>query len=339
MYITISSQYKTSSPSVKSLVDYLEKENEGKHPDLQEHFFNHTDDKIIPEKVIADIDGNTAKLNKKDARFYSIVVSPSARELKHINNDPAFLRHYTREIMKDYAASFHRDKVITVNDIKYYAKIEHERTFKSFHKELQKNAPYSKKIARLENNIAKINRGELKGNVKRLEQKIERLKEKAPYKLDGKMIREGMKKEGVQTHVHIIVSRKDMNNHHKLSPMESHKASIGKLNEKESKKGFNRDGFFKAAEKRFDKVFKYDRNFAEKYKNRKLLIRNSKLFFSKLSGLPTTKKATAFKILHKSGIHINIPSIPTNKVQLALKAFEKLKKGVKLARDAGSIGV
>jgi len=153
------------------------------------------------------------------------------------------------------------------------------------------------------------------------------------------MIKEGMKKQGVQTHVHIIVSRKDMNNHHKLSPMESHKKSKTQLNKKEIKKGFNRDGFFKAAEKRFDKVFAYDRNFVEKYKNKKLFLKNSKLFFSKLTGLPISERAAAFKILHKSGIHINIPSIPTNKVQLALKAFEKLKKGVKLARDAGSIGV
>ena len=107
--------------------------------------------------------GTPKKLKKRDPKFYSIVVSPSDKELKQIHNDPALLRAYTREIMKDYAASFYRNRTITVDDIKYYAKIEHERTFRGFEKKVEENAPYRKQIAKLRNDMAKIRRGELEG--------------------------------------------------------------------------------------------------------------------------------------------------------------------------------
>jgi transposase len=54
-------------------------------------------------------------------------------------------------------------------------------------------------------------------------------------------------------------------------------------------------------------------------------------------GLPKSEKALAFKILAKSGLHI--PSIPTNQVQLALKVFNRLKRGVDIAIKSGSIGI
>src|SRR6056297_3491662 len=129
MYITITPQkigkgFETYHSSVRDYVAYLEKENQEREPEAYEQFFDQKEDRVAPETVIAEIDGNTAKLKKREPKFYSIVVSPSQRELKQINNDPKALRRYTREIMKDYAASFYRDRQITVDDIKYYAKIE-----------------------------------------------------------------------------------------------------------------------------------------------------------------------------------------------------------------------
>ncbi len=68
-----------------------------------------------------------------------------------------------------------------------------------------------------------------------------------------------------------------------------------------------------------------------------MFIKNPKQFFATLVGLPTSEKQMAFKLLHTAGIHI--PNIPTNKVQLAYKAFMKLKKGVGKAINSGSIGI
>lgn len=339
MYIGITAQQTgvNYKGSIQDLVGYLEKENEDREPELQEHFFNQYNDGIDPEEVISEIDGNTYKLKKEDPKFYSMVVSPSPRELEHIDNNPEQLRKYTRELMKDYANSFYRNKEVTVDDIKYYAKIEYERFYSKTDKKIQENQPYATKILELKNDIRKIEQGELKGNMDRLKLKIAKLEQEAPHQLNGKRIVQGTQKEGYQGHIHIIVSRMDRSNTRSLSPGAKNKVCETTLNGKKVKQGFNRDQFYKAAEKRFDKTFTYNRNFVESYRARKLFLNDPKNFFAIMIGLPATEKQVAFKLLHKAGVHI--PTIPTSKAQLAFKAFIKLKKGVDKAISSGSIGI
>lgn len=143
MYIVITPQKlgQSYSNSAADYVAYLEKENEGLEQENQEHFFNQTEDDISPDKVISEIDGNTAKLKKTEPKFYSIVVSPSQRELQKIANNPEALKTYTRELMKEYANSFYREKPVTVDQIKYFAKIEHELTYNVFEKKVLENVP------------------------------------------------------------------------------------------------------------------------------------------------------------------------------------------------------
>lgn len=131
MYIAITRQHLGDNyyGSASDFVNYLEKENEGKAPDDQELFFNQTGNDIDAQRVIAEIDANTAKLSKRDLKFYSIMVGPSQAELNHIGNNPERLKEYTRELMKTYAASFYRDKEVTVNEVLYFAKLERERTY------------------------------------------------------------------------------------------------------------------------------------------------------------------------------------------------------------------
>ncbi|AZQ59857.1 mobilization protein [Maribacter sp. MJ134] len=339
MYIAITPQKlgQSYSNSAADYVTYLEKENEGLEQENQKHFFNQTEDRISPDKVISEIDANTAKLKKTEPKFYSIVVSPSQRELKKIVNNTEALKTYTRELMKDYAKSFYREKLVTVDQIKYFVKIEHERTYRGFEKEVLENAPYRKQIAKLKNNIRKVARGELKGNIKKLEQEIASLRVSAPYQINGQMIVAGMKKEGNQSHIHIIVSRKDVTNTFSLSPGSKYKASEVEMHGKKVQRGFHRDQFFEKAEKTFDRVFGYDRNFVETYTAKKTLIKNPAMFRMLLGNLPTNEKALALKLLSKSGMHI--PAIPTNKVQLALKVFHRLRRGMQRAIESGSIGI
>ncbi|UOY05730.1 DUF5712 family protein [Muricauda sp. SCSIO 64092] len=339
MYIAITKQHQGENfnGSVRDFVKYLEKENEDKSPELQQHFFDQYNDGISAEEVISEIDNNTARLGKKDPKFYSIVVSPSKGELRAIGNDPEKLREYTREIMKDYVACFYRDRKVNVDDIKYYAKIERERTFKGTDKEIRENQPYATKILELKKEVARIERGASKGNIKSIKKEIDRLEEDAPHKIGGKRIVRGMKKEGMQTHVHIIVSRTDAINSYSLSPGAKFKESTTVLNGVPQKQGFHRDKFYQAVEKTFDKKFGYKRNFVETYKARNMLDKDPKRFLAMLAGLPTTEKQVAFKMLFKAGI--NVPTIPTNKVQLAYKALMKFKRGVETAISSGSIGV
>ena len=104
MYITITPQKLGGNYSQSSgdFVGYLEKENEGLEPSEMEHFFNQYDDEISAEKVVEEIDDNTAKLKKTEPKFYSITVSPSKYELNRLQNSSEDLKRYTRELMKDY---------------------------------------------------------------------------------------------------------------------------------------------------------------------------------------------------------------------------------------------
>jgi len=342
MYITITPQKLggSYSQSISDYVDYLEKENQGLKQQDMEHFFNQYGDEIRTKEVIKDIDGNTSKLKKTEPKFYSITISPSKYELKRLENSSKDLKAYTRELMKDYVASFNREingKPITINDIKYYAKIEHQRKFKGTDIQVKENQPYATKILQLKQDIRKIESSKLEVNISKLKHKINQLEKGAPHQQNGKRIVQGMKKEGNQSHIHIIVSRKDASNSVSLSPGSKYKASEVVMNGKKVKRGFDRDSFFANSEKRFDTQFGYKRNYAETYKAKKDFIKNPKLYFSVLMGLPANEKATVFKILGKSGVPMM--NIPTNKVQLTIKAIKRLKKGIDIALKSSSIGI
>lgn len=342
MYITTTPQKLggSYSQSVADYVAYLEKENQGLEQQDMEHFFNQYGEEINAKEVVKEIDGNTAKLKKTEPKFYSITISPSKYELKQLQNNSKDLKAYTRELMKDYVASFNREingKPITINDIKYYAKIEHQRKFKGTDFQVKENQPYATKILQLKQDIRRIENGKLEGDISKLKKRMNQLEKEAPHQQNGKRIVQGMQKEGNQSHIHIIVSRKDASNSVSLSPGSKYKASEVEMNGKKVKRGFNRDSFFANAEKRFDKQFGYKRNYAETYQAKKDFIKNPKLYFSVLSGLPINEKAAAFKILGKLGVPMM--NIPTNQAQLAIKAIKRLKKGVDIAIKSSSIGI
>lgn len=343
MYITITAQKigGTFSKSVADFVNYLEKENQSLETEDTEYFFNQYGDKISAEEVIREIDGNTAKLEKTEPRFYSITVSPSKYELNRLQNSSEDLKKYNRELMKDYVASFNREihgRPVIIDDIKYYARIEHQRNFKGTDIQVRENQPFASKILQLKSDLKKVARDELSGSIARIEREISKLEKAAPHQQGGKRIVQGMPKEGKQSHIHIIVSRKDASNNFSLSPGSKYKASQVELNGKMVKRGFDRDKFFGNAEKTFDKSFGYQRNFVETYMARKEFIRNPRNYFSVLMKLPINEKAMAMKILRESGMPL-VPSIPTNKSQLALKVFNRLRKGLDIAVRSGSIGI
>ncbi|UAB84155.1 mobilization protein [Zunongwangia sp. SCSIO 43204] len=344
MYITISAQ-KTNAGFPKSsgsFVKYLEKENEGLQPDEMEYFFDQSQDRIQPEQVIQEIDHNTAKLKQKEPKFYSITLNPSERELKAIKDAPEALREFTREAMKDYAKAFHREidgRPVNVDDIKYYAKIERHRSFKGHDLQIRENQSFATKILALKNEIRNIEQGRQTGNIKTLNKQINQLEQKAPHQLHGQRIVRGMEKPGFQSHIHIIVSRKDRSNRYSLSPGSKHRASEVELHGKSIKRGFDRNQFFNNAEKSFDRLFNYQRNFAEAYQSRKLLLKEPKSYFLSLQKLPFKEQKLAFSLLQKAGINAPKLHIPKNNLELTLKAIHQLKRGVKRAIEAGSIGI
>jgi len=329
------------SKSSADFVGYLEKENQGLEQQDMEHFFNQYGDEITAEKVIREIDGNTAKLEKHEPRFYSITVSPSKYELRKLQNSSEDLKKYTRELMKDYVASFNREikgRPVIIDDIKYYAKIEHQRTFKGTDFQVKENQPYATKILQLKTEIRNVQEGRSEGNIKRMKKEIAKLERQAPHQQNGKRIVQGMRKDGNQSHIHIIVSRKDASNRFSLSPGSKYKASNVRLNGQTVKRGFDRDEFFKNAEKTFDKTFGYKRNFAETYKARKDFVKNPNLYFAALMKLPANEKALAFKMIAKTGLPI-MPNIPVSQTQIALRVLKRLRRGAEIAIKSSSIGI
>ena len=340
MYLTISPQKLSQnfSQSAGDFVSYLEKENENAPPGQKEMFFNQYEEGITPSLVTREIDGNGGQLKKNEPKYYSITINPSRYELEHIGNNREALVKYTREIMKDYAAAFNREihgRGVTVDDIKYFGKIEYQRTYKGTDRAVKENSPFIKKIAALENQIRKVERGELKGNVRNLNTALKMLKEQTPHKINGKIIEQGMKKEGLQTHIHIIVSRKDRSNTYSLSPGSKYRSSEVMMHGKIVKRGFERDQFFDKAEKTFDNMFKYNRNYVESYEARKTLLKDSGKYFAHLNGMSPAEKRIAFKILGQVGISLPHLNISPNQVSFALK---QIKKALQVGVRSSSIG-
>ena len=192
------------------------------------------------------------------------------------------------------------------------------------------NRPYLKEIARLENNIRKVKSGEITGNIIKLRKELDSLREATPHKLGGKIVEEGMPKHGLQSHIHIIVSRKDASNTYSLSPGSKYRSSEVVMHGKVVKRGFDRDLFFANSEKAFDRMFNYNRNFVESYSARKVFAKNAHEYYTHLKGLSPAEKRIAFSILNQSGVQLPLLNFSPNQVSFALKQIRKvLQAGIR----------
>lgn len=90
--------------SARQATNYLE--GEAKKQGETAVFFNAERADMSGDEAVELIDTNRKGLRKDDAKFYSLVISPSAQELEHIGNDAQKLQHYTARVMQEYAANF-----------------------------------------------------------------------------------------------------------------------------------------------------------------------------------------------------------------------------------------
>ena len=340
MYLTITAQKLTHnySQSSQDFISYLEKENEARAPGQKEMFFTQLRDDVGASQVVREIDSNGGKLKKMEPKYYSITINPSKNELVHIANNSDALKQYTRAIMKEYATAFNREingRPINVNDIKYFAKIEHCRFYKGSDREIKENAPFTKQIAALENQLRQVLRGEITGSITEIEKHLEKLRQEVPHKMNGKIVEQGMQKEGLQTHVHIIVSRKDASNSYSLSPGSKYRSSEVVMHGKIVKRGFERDHFFDKAEKTFDRIFNYPRNYVESYQARKTFIKHPQQYYIHLNTLSVPEKRIAFSLLGQAGLTMPHLNISPNQLSFALK---QLKKALEIGIRSSSIG-
>ena len=245
--------------SSSDLTDYLSKEDKSKLDYITDdslaefkNFYDKDNNELNVFEATEIIDNHSKGLEKSDTKFFMLTINPSDKELDHLknisdkeanntnqNSDDVFnknLMNYTRLVMDEYAKNFGREingKPLNVDDLNYVARIENERTYKY-------NDP--KVIHNKE--VSKTNEGEYFRNSK------------------NEIIKEGMKKDGNNEHIHVIVSRYDASKTLKLSPHAIAKTSNDNhiVNGQNVTIGFSHVDFKINSEKAFDNAFDYDRS-------------------------------------------------------------------------------
>jgi hypothetical protein len=237
MYVKIHSSKKDNNRgSCNALINYLEKENLEKDLLNHEKFFDQKSSDVSFHSVQATIDNNKGKLGKEETKFYMISVNPSKDELRHIG------RKVSGRDIKDISQ-------LTAIELKRY-----EEALKD----------YTRRV--MDEYAKNFNRGLTSENLVYFG-KVEHTRY---HGRDSAEVKEGLykagdRKEGLQTHVHIVVSRMDESKKNRLSPMANAKNSKNIINGKEVQIGFDRMKFVQSCEKSFDTNFDYKRSQQHKF--------------------------------------------------------------------------
>ena len=255
MYVKINKPegHNSNKSGCNNLIEYLQKED---NYELQkaDGFFNLDRNHISGLEAESIIDKNVKNLGKKDSKFFHISINPSQKELRHIvllvshnrvgeafqltpmelQNFNAQLQYYTHNVMDGYAKNFNRG--LEGKDIVYVAKIETTRKYDRFSNEVKHNQE-----------VKKTGNGAYLRNSKDV------------------IITENMYKDGMNYHIHVVVSRKDKTNTIKLSPFANARNAKNKLGGREVQIGFDRKAFVGDTEQRFDHQFNYNRSYKNSF--------------------------------------------------------------------------
>jgi len=209
--------------SCAKLANYLDKEKDTA-------YFSHTEMNIPKDQVVNKIDGNTAQLRRKEDKFYMLSINPSQKELNHLLG-----RKVTKfeDLTKNEIAKLNTKlESYTRNVMNIYAQ--------NFERENVKDGKDLIYFARIENT--------------------------RKYHHYDKEVRNGFKKagdlkEGLNVHVHVIVSRKSMDGRTKLSPNARSRGNSWNLNGTNATRGFNHVQFKIRCINKFNSQFNYASDF------------------------------------------------------------------------------
>lgn len=222
---------------------------------------------------------------------------------------------------------------ITGKDLLYYGKIETERKYSHKDKAVLKNKPILEEIE----NLKSKNNPLLEMKIGKLESQLLRDKN------SNEIIKEGVKKGGMNYHSHVIISRHDntsINPKDKVSMSPNANSKDGVTNNG-AKIGFNRTEFAQSVEKMFDEKFEYERPEREKFANLKKSV--SQDVNQKVKGL--AKGILKKEIMKHTGMNIvKNELMPTQHIKQQLMpipiptSFPKSKldliiKAIKLAKN------
>lgn len=238
MYIKINGTkdyVKGNKQSCSDLVKYLEKENEERDIIEKENFFNQNGNDIDSLTVIQSIDNNKKGLKTDDVKFYMLSVNPSDKELKHM----AKIATNGKEI--NHISEMNQQETDKYNNMlkDYVREVVMSEYANGFNKGLSAN------------DLVYYGKLEQERHYKGTDEEVKK-----------GIVKSGDIKPGLQTHVHVVVSRKDKTQKISISPLANSKGSSNhKLNGKNVTVGIDRENFVKACEQGFDKTLNYKRDF------------------------------------------------------------------------------
>lgn len=217
----------------------------------KQDFFNHSRDDIGLMEVITSIDGNKKKLGKTDAKYFSPTISFSQAELAHL------LSLATKKKKINDVWQLNSDEFNKYNSlIQGYIKNVMDNYAENFNRQ-------SKGLKTGEDLVyyAKI-------------EHFRKFKGTDPEVQNG-LFKNGDYKPGLNTHAHVIVSRKDRTQRMKLSPIANERSKDRMIGNNKYHVGFDRMKWIEMNEKTFDLSFKYKRLENEKFKNQYILKNGS----------------------------------------------------------------
>ncbi|MGJ8739279.1 DUF5712 family protein [Zobellia laminariae] len=252
--------------SCSTLVIYLDKENREfekmicNKNDIQEviflnnmkqDFFNHSRTGISVVEVIDTIDSNIKKLGKSDAKYFAPTINFSHAEQKHIIH-LATGKDDIDNVLKLNAKEFKRYNSL----LKGYTRLVMNNYAKNFNRE---------------------NKGLNSGENLVYFGKIEHFRK---FKGTDNAVKEGVVKNGdykpgLNSHAHIVVSRKDITQRLKLTPTTKERSTQRTIGGNNYQVGFDRMKWINKNEIDFDLYFNYKRTPLEKFKNQYLLKNGS----------------------------------------------------------------
>ncbi|QWX83576.1 hypothetical protein H0I23_14120 [Cellulophaga sp. HaHaR_3_176] len=256
----------TNTSSCVDLALYLEKENN--ELDLlqqkvisslekialekrKQFFFTHSENNISTNEVISTIDNNIKRLGKKDAKYFAPTINFSPQELKHI------LSTITNKVDIENVWALNDNEYISFND-----------KIKEYTKEIMSN--YAK-------NFNRADKGLKTGNDLVYFGKIEHFRKfkGTDEEVLNKTYKAGDFKPGINSHVHLIVSRKDKTQRLKLTPTTKERSTTRSIGGNTYHVGFDRMNWINMNEESFDNFFQYKRPEREKFINQYILKKGS----------------------------------------------------------------
>ena len=195
------------------LTQYLDKEGRDKDRPYYDDFFSYDRDFIGEKEVRTTIDNNVKTLKKKDDKFYMLTINPSQDELRSL------IKQVTGKEVYEFSELSHEEQLRVISELKIFARGCMDDYAQNFYRE---------KI-RFGSDLVWFGRVETERHYSGTDDSVNEGKHK-----------QGDLKEGLQLHVHIIVSRMDKTQTVSLSPLARSKGNKQILDGKTVVKGFDR---------------------------------------------------------------------------------------------------